>query len=151
MLASYPVLAGAFALSLASPAVAFHGAAMPSALRLQHSAASFVAPARPLRSVGGFAGARMLSGDGAHVAPRMLPAVRSAGATALKSSSSSSDGGIMSKIMKIDFQLLIFFALWFLGNYYYNITNKLALKAAGGTNFVELFFLCTSLQDLSRS
>jgi solute carrier family 35 protein E1 len=28
--------------------------------------------------------------------------------------------------------LLIYFALWYLGNYYYNITNKLALNAAGG-------------------
>jgi len=73
----------------------------------------------------------MLSEDVAHVAPRMLPAVRSAGATPMKASSSS-DGGILSKVSKIDFQLLIFFALWYLGNYYYNITNKLALKAAGG-------------------
>lgn len=28
--------------------------------------------------------------------------------------------------------MLICFALWYLGNYYYNITNKLALNAAGG-------------------
>lgn len=32
----------------------------------------------------------------------------------------------------IDFGLMIYFALWYLGNYMYNITNKLALKAAGG-------------------
>lgn len=32
----------------------------------------------------------------------------------------------------IDFGLLIYFGLWYLGNYYYNITNKLALNAAGG-------------------
>lgn len=32
----------------------------------------------------------------------------------------------------IDFGLLTCFALWYLGNYYYNITNKLALNAAGG-------------------
>ena len=32
----------------------------------------------------------------------------------------------------IDIPLLIYFALWYLGNYYYNITNKLALKATGG-------------------
>jgi hypothetical protein len=25
---------------------------------------------------------------------------------------------------KIDFVLLAYFALWYLGNYYYNITNK---------------------------
>mmetsp|Transcript_50792 Transcript_50792/g.122469 ORF Transcript_50792/g.122469 Transcript_50792/m.122469 type:complete len:401 (-) Transcript_50792:306-1508(-) len=32
----------------------------------------------------------------------------------------------------VDFGLLAYFALWYLGNYYYNITNKLALNAAGG-------------------
>jgi solute carrier family 35, member E1 len=32
----------------------------------------------------------------------------------------------------IDFGLLIYFGLWYLGNYYYNISNKLALNAAGG-------------------
>jgi len=32
----------------------------------------------------------------------------------------------------IDFGLLSYFFLWYLGNYYYNITNKLALNAAGG-------------------
>eukprot|EP00933_Yihiella_yeosuensis_P070884 TRINITY_DN79048_c0_g1_i1.p1 TRINITY_DN79048_c0_g1~~TRINITY_DN79048_c0_g1_i1.p1 ORF type:complete len:402 (-),score=120.07 TRINITY_DN79048_c0_g1_i1:225-1430(-) len=31
-----------------------------------------------------------------------------------------------------DFALLAYFFFWYLGNYYYNITNKLALKAAGG-------------------
>jgi solute carrier family 35 protein E1 len=39
------------------------------------------------------------------------------------------DGGL-----PIDIPLLSFFALWYLGNYYYNITNKLALKAAGGAS-----------------
>jgi len=34
----------------------------------------------------------------------------------------------------VDFVLLAYFALWYLGNYYYNITNKLALKAAGGAS-----------------
>jgi len=32
----------------------------------------------------------------------------------------------------VDVGLMIYFALWYLGNYYYNITNKLALTAAGG-------------------
>jgi len=32
----------------------------------------------------------------------------------------------------IDVPLMIYFALWYLGNYYYNISNKLALKATGG-------------------
>jgi len=34
----------------------------------------------------------------------------------------------------VDFLLLAYFAFWYLGNYYYNITNKLALKAAGGAS-----------------
>jgi len=32
----------------------------------------------------------------------------------------------------VDVALLSYFVLWYLGNYYYNITNKLALIAAGG-------------------
>mmetsp|Transcript_47262 Transcript_47262/g.109357 ORF Transcript_47262/g.109357 Transcript_47262/m.109357 type:complete len:385 (+) Transcript_47262:46-1200(+) len=35
---------------------------------------------------------------------------------------------------KFDVVLFLYFALWYLGNYYYNITNKVALKAAGGVN-----------------
>uniref|UniRef100_A0A7S0QIA3 Sugar phosphate transporter domain-containing protein n=1 Tax=Cryptomonas curvata TaxID=233186 RepID=A0A7S0QIA3_9CRYP len=124
---SKPVLLGALALSLAAPAAAFHGAALPSALRIRTSAASMAA--RPLRAMGGFAGARMLSDDVSMVAPRMLPAVRSAGTVPMKASSESA---APSKGFNVDFQLLIFFALWYLGNYYYNITNKLALNAAGG-------------------
>jgi len=34
----------------------------------------------------------------------------------------------------IDVALLTYFALWYLGNYYYNISNKLALNAAGGVS-----------------
>eukprot|EP00574_Skeletonema_japonicum_P004646 CAMPEP_0201723740 /NCGR_PEP_ID=MMETSP0593-20130828/7671_1 /ASSEMBLY_ACC=CAM_ASM_000672 /TAXON_ID=267983 /ORGANISM="Skeletonema japonicum, Strain CCMP2506" /LENGTH=399 /DNA_ID=CAMNT_0048214871 /DNA_START=49 /DNA_END=1248 /DNA_ORIENTATION=- len=32
----------------------------------------------------------------------------------------------------LDIPLIIYFALWYVGNYYYNISNKLALKATGG-------------------
>ena len=34
--------------------------------------------------------------------------------------------------MGIDFALLFYFAGWYLGNYYYTLNNKYALKAAGG-------------------
>ena len=63
---------------------------------------------------------------------------------ALRSTSSalasSSDSGAMStrgggggaSLSNIDVPLLCYFALWYLGNYYYNISNKLALKATGG-------------------
>ena len=33
----------------------------------------------------------------------------------------------------MDIPLLCYFFFWYVGNYYYNITNKLALKAAGGS------------------
>lgn len=35
----------------------------------------------------------------------------------------------------IDIPLLIYFSFWYLGNYYYNIQNKLAANAAGGSDF----------------
>jgi len=34
----------------------------------------------------------------------------------------------------VDVQLLLYFGFWYMGNYYYNITNKRALTAAGGVN-----------------
>lgn len=33
----------------------------------------------------------------------------------------------------LDIPLLLYFLFWYVGNYYYNITNKLALRAAGGS------------------
>lgn len=46
-------------------------------------------------------------------------------------SSTAKAGGFLGGV---DLGLLTYFALWYLGNYYYNITNKLALKAAGGAS-----------------
>jgi len=45
--------------------------------------------------------------------------------TKMASSAGEKKGGV-------DIQLIAYFALWYLGNYYYNISNKMALKAAGG-------------------
>mmetsp|Transcript_1744 Transcript_1744/g.2668 ORF Transcript_1744/g.2668 Transcript_1744/m.2668 type:complete len:385 (+) Transcript_1744:3210-4364(+) len=56
--------------------------------------------------------------------------------TSLALSSEVSSGGAVEKKSSgvgIDIPLLIYFGLWYLGNYYYNISNKLALKAAGGS------------------
>ena len=51
---------------------------------------------------------------------------------------SSSDGAMSTRggggLANIDIPLLSYFALWYIGNYYYNISNKLALKAAGGAS-----------------
>ena len=33
----------------------------------------------------------------------------------------------------VDIPLMLYFVFWYLGNYYYNVTNKLALRAAGGS------------------
>lgn len=50
----------------------------------------------------------------------------------------SSDGAMSTRrgggLAGIDIPLLSYFALWYIGNYYYNISNKLALKAAGGAS-----------------
>jgi solute carrier family 35 protein E1 len=35
----------------------------------------------------------------------------------------------------LDIPLLTYFAFWYLGNYYYNIQNKNAANAAGGSDF----------------
>mmetsp|Transcript_16539 Transcript_16539/g.25011 ORF Transcript_16539/g.25011 Transcript_16539/m.25011 type:complete len:247 (+) Transcript_16539:153-893(+) len=59
----------------------------------------------------------------------------SLGETAAGSEALESRGGAAAATESsggIDVGLLIYFALWYVGNYYYNITNKLALKAAGG-------------------
>eukprot|EP00406_Dinophysis_acuminata_P047984 CAMPEP_0179309984 /NCGR_PEP_ID=MMETSP0797-20121207/51932_1 /TAXON_ID=47934 /ORGANISM="Dinophysis acuminata, Strain DAEP01" /LENGTH=724 /DNA_ID=CAMNT_0021019703 /DNA_START=102 /DNA_END=2276 /DNA_ORIENTATION=- len=42
------------------------------------------------------------------------------------------DEAAAKKKLPVDFGLFVVLALWYLGNYYYNITNKLALNAAGG-------------------
>eukprot|EP00928_Gymnodinium_smaydae_P074001 TRINITY_DN57090_c0_g1_i1.p1 TRINITY_DN57090_c0_g1~~TRINITY_DN57090_c0_g1_i1.p1 ORF type:complete len:400 (-),score=63.72 TRINITY_DN57090_c0_g1_i1:106-1305(-) len=56
---------------------------------------------------------------------RQFPALQAEPATDVVSAPSTKEGGV-------DLKLIIFIALWYAGNYYYNITNKLALKAAGG-------------------
>lgn len=42
-------------------------------------------------------------------------------------------GGALSSLTSIDIPLLAYFFFWYVGNYYYNVSNKLALKAAGGS------------------
>jgi len=96
-----------------------------SAFGLQNGAASSVKSAM---KVGGFA----------KKGPAMVQAVdvqgNRVGSMALAESSSSSEvmetrGGALGGL---DIPLLLYFLFWYVGNYMYNITNKLALKAAGG-------------------
>merc|ERR1719389_574086 len=46
---------------------------------------------------------------------------------------------------KLDIPLLLYFFFWYLGNYYYNITNKTALKAAGGALGFPMVISCLQL------
>merc|ERR1719183_387144 len=57
--------------------------------------------------------------------------------TLAKSSSTASlevtpRGGVGGALKNVDVPLVAYFLFWYVGNYLYNITNKLALKAAGG-------------------
>lgn len=63
-----------------------------------------------------------LSSDAASSSPDAALSVRGGASAAVEK---SSGGGL-------DIGLGIYFFMWYLGNYFYNITNKLALKAAGG-------------------
>eukprot|EP00965_Chrysotila_dentata_P032181 1073470-Pleurochrysis_carterae.AAC.2 len=38
--------------------------------------------------------------------------------------------------MAVDIGLIVYLGLWYAGNYYYNIYNKLSSKAGGGTEFI---------------
>eukprot|EP00545_Synedropsis_sp_CCMP1620_P009421 CAMPEP_0119003034 /NCGR_PEP_ID=MMETSP1176-20130426/310_1 /TAXON_ID=265551 /ORGANISM="Synedropsis recta cf, Strain CCMP1620" /LENGTH=390 /DNA_ID=CAMNT_0006954593 /DNA_START=52 /DNA_END=1224 /DNA_ORIENTATION=+ len=42
------------------------------------------------------------------------------------------EGGEVAAKGGVDVGLMLYFLFWYVGNYYYNITNKMALKAAGG-------------------
>lgn len=59
------------------------------------------------------------------------PSATSLSAEATGEASLSVKGG--GPLSGIDVPLLLYFVFWYVGNYYYNITNKLALKAAGGS------------------
>ena len=79
----------------------------------------------------------LLSAD-ASVRPAMSPALKLRGGagplvSAPKAPTALTDlkGG---QVGGIDWQLLFYFAAWYLGNYYYTLNNKLALKAAGGAS-----------------
>jgi len=83
--------------------------------------------------------ARPFANRGAAIAPARSPA--KAPLTTLSMSSTPTE----SKKGGIDGVLLIYFALWYLGNYYYNITNKLALNAAGGAAGFPMTLSCLQL------
>lgn len=69
------------------------------------------------------------------VQPIDINGERSSAVTSLKSSTADEaprGGAAEPAAGGFDVGLMIYFALWYLGNYYYNITNKLALNACGG-------------------
>lgn len=95
----------------------------------RQSAASSIAPrtaqpafVRPTRATNGDASAVLAKRE-------MALRATAVAATGSNDSAMSTRGG---GAKGIDVPLMIYFALWYLGNYYYNISNKLALKATGG-------------------
>jgi len=62
-----------------------------------------------------------------------LQAAATSGGGAKGAALSARGGGPLDSLKNVDLPLLLYFLFWYVGNYYYNITNKLALKAAGGS------------------
>jgi solute carrier family 35 protein E1 len=59
-------------------------------------------------------------------------ALQTAAPLAAKEVSAVPRGGLVANFVGVDVSLLSYFFFWYLGNYYYNISNKLALKNSGG-------------------
>jgi len=105
-----------------------------------HGSAYSLSPVRSTAS-----GSRSRHGSGAAFvsttnAPGVSTALSSSTSLASTSSDGSNDaisaaprgGSAATMIAGLDIPLIAYFGLWYLGNYYYNITNKMALKATGG-------------------
>lgn len=74
--------------------------------------------------------------SGALVKPINLDGRVNADSFSLKSEATGGDaiqsrGG--GRLSGVDVPLMIYFLCWYIGNYFYNISNKLALRAAGGS------------------
>mmetsp|Transcript_36966 Transcript_36966/g.90982 ORF Transcript_36966/g.90982 Transcript_36966/m.90982 type:complete len:396 (+) Transcript_36966:19-1206(+) len=111
-------------LALVAGATAFQPTAMFSKAPLRQRAA-MSSRGRPVASP------LMLATEG--MQQKLLPQARSAPLTVARSAASEGESSSVAKKSPFDLQLIIYFGLWYLGNYYYNITNKMALKAAGGS------------------
>jgi len=94
------------------------------------TASAFVTPANRLSAAPArvahapVAAPQMLLGLGRRTAKPLVATNAEAAASEKKSPLAFMSG--------VDVPLLLYFFFWYLGNYYYNISNKFALKAAGG-------------------
>jgi len=70
--------------------------------------------------------------------PQLHASGDSKGLSVVSKHRSSLVAGLPPQLAKVDFTLLSYFAFWYLGNYYYTISNKRALVAAGGKNGIPL-------------
>jgi len=91
--------------------------------------------AAPSPSVGtatriSLAGSQGIGAKGPHAAPFSAAGLKGQARVPVRAAEAAAG----TKKGGIDIALLVYFALWYLGNYYYNITNKLALTAAGGAS-----------------
>mmetsp|Transcript_15727 Transcript_15727/g.28615 ORF Transcript_15727/g.28615 Transcript_15727/m.28615 type:complete len:400 (-) Transcript_15727:157-1356(-) len=93
------------------------------------------------KKVSGGSAGPFATGNKAMVQPIDLSGNRmsSSGSIALKSEAAAGGdaakvrGGAAAALSGIDIPLMLYFLFWYVGNYYYNITNKMALTAAGGS------------------
>mmetsp|Transcript_13334 Transcript_13334/g.41212 ORF Transcript_13334/g.41212 Transcript_13334/m.41212 type:complete len:384 (-) Transcript_13334:104-1255(-) len=96
------------------------------------TASAFVTPANRLSAAPArvahapVAAPQMLLGLGRRTAKPLVATNAEAAASEKKSPLAFMSG--------VDVPLLLYFFFWYLGNYYYNITNKLALKNSGGAS-----------------
>jgi len=89
--------------------------------------------ARATRSIGAFQKSALV--QPVDVQGNRLPSVSlndASDALAVRGGASDAAAPAKSSGGGVDVGLIAYFFLWYLGNYYYNITNKLALNAAGG-------------------
>jgi len=117
---------------VARPQQAIGGQASARFPRTRPMAMSAAASGFP-GSANGFPGSSRTSAGGALTSAKairsMMPSLRrtlvARGGAVMGADGSTKKGGV-------DVALLLCFALWYLGNYFYNISNKVALTAAGG-------------------
>ena len=119
--------------ALAASAAAFTGPAarLPAVARTTQLKTE--QPSMLLSGVRARANALVCSGvqDAAFTARRATLLTRPRAQVATKAEASAS-GEKKSMLAGLDAPLLAYFFFWYLGNFYYNISNKTALKAAGG-------------------
>eukprot|EP00418_Pyrodinium_bahamense_P023381 CAMPEP_0179145666 /NCGR_PEP_ID=MMETSP0796-20121207/70297_1 /TAXON_ID=73915 /ORGANISM="Pyrodinium bahamense, Strain pbaha01" /LENGTH=409 /DNA_ID=CAMNT_0020846083 /DNA_START=12 /DNA_END=1241 /DNA_ORIENTATION=+ len=119
-----------------SAAAALRGACV-AGLCLAGAIPSWTFAVQARRTAGNVAVQDLTGGVGRALPSRVAPALRGSrtpGVPVRAEAVVEAPAAAATTKKRLDIVLLIYFALWYLGNYYYNITNKVALNAAGGAS-----------------